>query len=109
MGMDCVPRTCMGTVAKLYCALREVDQQSAGIDDRLGFIRGEVELVNHFPDSVDFPPEDGQVCCEHAVPHLTDRILLSPQLMSNHALKNYEQAFENLAAQRGASDACVVS
>lgn len=128
--MDCVPRTCMGTVAKLYCALREIDQQSVGVEDRIAFIRGEVDIVPHLPDAVDVPPEfsfamsslhvigsvivlfqqeDGKLCCEHAVPHLTDRILLSPQLMSNHALKNYEQAFEDLRAQSGVSDACVVS
>merc|ERR1712113_478961 len=128
--MDCVPRTCMGTVAKLYLALKEVDQLPYSVEKRLGYIRDEAKLNDHLPDYVElsnemnnsvgslfavgtiimiFKGEDGIMRCEAAAPHMTDRILVHPDLIHDHAVSCYEQAFDDLRTQWGTTDGCELS
>lgn len=129
-GMDCVPRTCMGTLAKLYVALKEVDQLPLSIEKRLAYIRDEAKIHDHLPDYVELPQElsavagslfavgtivviyrgeDGRLHCEACAPHMADRILVHPDLVHDHAVSSYEQAFDDLRQQWGGVDGCVIS
>lgn len=127
---DCVPRACVGTVAKLYLALKEVDEMPIPIERRLAYLRDECQLSQPFPDYLEIPQEmsasvgslyevgtilvlyrgqDGLVRCEAAAPHMTDRILLSPHLVHDHSITAYEQAFEDLRSQLSGADGCVLT
>lgn len=128
--MDCVPRTCLGTVAKLYLALKDVDQMPLSIERRLSFIRDDAKISNTLPDFLEIPQdigtafsslfavgtivlmykgEDGLMRCEAAAPHMTDRILLHPDLLHDHSISCYMQAFDDLRSEWASSDKCVIS
>lgn len=128
--MDCVPRTCIGTVAKLYLALQEVDQLPFTIEKRLAYIRDEAKIDEQLPDFAEIPQdmsaqvgslfavgtiivlfrgEDGAMHCEAAAPHMTDRIIIHPDLIHDHAVACYEKAFDDLRQQWGSADGCVLS
>lgn len=128
--MDCVPRTCLGTLAKLYLALKEVDQLPFTIEKRLAYIRDDAQIDEKLPDYMEIPHEmsasvgslfavgtiimifrgeDSLMRCEAAAPHMTERILIHPDLIHDHAVSCYEQAFDDLRAQWGSTDSCVLS
>mmetsp|Transcript_97426 Transcript_97426/g.280366 ORF Transcript_97426/g.280366 Transcript_97426/m.280366 type:complete len:172 (+) Transcript_97426:326-841(+) len=134
--MDCVPRACLGTAAKLYMALKQADRLGISSERRLAYIRGECKLDTTLPDCVEVPQgeatgaglaslfvvgtilaiyrapaEDGQeqVQCETAAPHMLDRLLLHPDMAQDHAISNLERAFEDLRDQARLGGGCVVS
>jgi len=128
-GMDLVPRTCAGTLAKLYLALEEVDELPISIERRLGYIRDEARLDSRLPDYAEMPTElqaamgslfstgtivtlfkdkEGTMRCEATAPHMTDRLLVAPELVHDHAVGNYVQAFDDLRSQWGATPGCVL-
>jgi len=129
--VDCVPRACMGTLSKLYLALRHVDDLPLSAERRLAFIRGEVELDYVLPDYLDLPQDlaalvgslfavgtivslykgdKGETRCELAAPHMMDRLLLHPDMVHDHSISCLEQAFEEFGTQvNNSSEGCVVS
>mmetsp|Transcript_9653 Transcript_9653/g.34335 ORF Transcript_9653/g.34335 Transcript_9653/m.34335 type:complete len:403 (-) Transcript_9653:67-1275(-) len=127
--MDCVPRTCMGTVSKLYMALKHVDGLPLAPERRLAYISGECQIDYVLPDYRELPAnlgsaagslfvvgtilalyrEGGQVRCEAVAPHMMDRLLLHPDMVHDHAVCCFEEAFEDLRLQVSDAEGCVLS
>lgn len=117
--MDCVPRACLGTVSKLFLALKQVDALPMTPLRRLAFLRGDYKLEHQLPDYVEIPQElqqslgslfgvgliilfykaDGQMRCETITPHMTDRMLLHPDMVEDHEMASYEHALEEVMKQ----------
>lgn len=121
--MDCVPRACLGTLGKLLLAVREVDKQPMTEQQRIVYLRGEFELPQTCPDHVELPSNlqemigslyclgtivtlyrggDGKMRCETCAPTMLDRLLLHPDMASDHFITAYEMgtaaAYKNVAA-----------
>merc|ERR1719150_1656659 len=111
--MDCIPRACMGTLGKLYLAMKQVDALPITTEQRVAFLRGDYKLEHTLPDFVEIPQEfqtslgslygigmiillyrgeDGQVHADTLPPHMTDRLLMHPAMLRDHAIAGYEQA-----------------
>mmetsp|Transcript_8316 Transcript_8316/g.18970 ORF Transcript_8316/g.18970 Transcript_8316/m.18970 type:complete len:400 (-) Transcript_8316:84-1283(-) len=118
--MDCVPRACLGTVSKLFLAMKQVDALPMTPLQRLAFLRGDYELEHQLPDYVEIPQElqqslgslfgvgmiilfyrgeEGTTHCETITPAMTDRILLHPDMVNDHAMEGYEQSTAEVCAQ----------
>lgn len=118
--MDCVPRACLGTVSKLFLAMKQVDALPMTPLRRLAFLRGDYELEHQLPDYVEIPQElqgtlgslfgvgmiilfykgeDGLTKCETITPHMTDRMLLHPDMVDDHLMSGYEQATAEVLKQ----------
>jgi hypothetical protein len=112
-GMDCVPRMCLGTVSKLFLAMKQVDSLPMSAVERLAFLRGEKELKYQLPDYVEVPQElqsslgslfgigmiilfyrneDGRLQSETITPTMIDRILLHPCMVTDHLMTAYEES-----------------
>lgn len=131
--MDCVPRLCMGTIAKLYLAMRQVDNLPIFAERRLAFLKGDAQIDTTLPDCVELSEEQGfvyasllvvgtvvtlyraegqedaPVRCELTPAHLMDRIILHPNLVHDHAVSCLDEAFADLRLQLRASEGCVLS
>mmetsp|Transcript_35979 Transcript_35979/g.92667 ORF Transcript_35979/g.92667 Transcript_35979/m.92667 type:complete len:399 (-) Transcript_35979:7-1203(-) len=111
--MDVVPRACLGTVSKLYLAMKAVDALPLTPLQRLAYLRGDHELEHHLPDYMEVPQDlqvalgslfgvgklilfyrslDSVAHCETVTPHMTDRILMHPNMIKDHMMVGYEQA-----------------
>jgi len=121
-GMDCVPRACLGTVSKLFLAMKQVDALPMTSLQRLSFLRGDYELEYQLPDYVEIPQElqsslgslfgigmiilfykseDRRLQSETITPAMIDRILLHPCMVRDHQMAAYEQStMEACAALR---------
>mmetsp|Transcript_48664 Transcript_48664/g.155480 ORF Transcript_48664/g.155480 Transcript_48664/m.155480 type:complete len:400 (-) Transcript_48664:167-1366(-) len=118
--MDCVPRACLGTVSKLFLAMRQVDALPMAPLQRLAFLRGDYELEHQLPDYVElpqelqaslgslfgvgmiilfYPDECGATRCETITPAMADRILLHPNMVNDHLMIGYEQSTADAYAQ----------
>mmetsp|Transcript_139942 Transcript_139942/g.390134 ORF Transcript_139942/g.390134 Transcript_139942/m.390134 type:complete len:400 (-) Transcript_139942:102-1301(-) len=118
--MDCVPRACLGTLSKLFLAMKQVDALPMTPLQRLAFLRGDYELEHQLPDYVEIPQElqtslgslfgvgmiilfyrgeDGQTHCETITPAMTDRILLHPDMVNDHLMSGYEKSTAEVCAQ----------
>lgn len=128
--MDCVPRTCVGTVGKLYFALKQVDELPIPLERRLAYLRDECAVPHHLPDYTE-PPEDiagllgslfcvgtilvlyrgvdGLPRCETASPRMLDRLLVHPSMVHDHAAACYQKAFEDLQVEYGGKADCAIS
>lgn len=125
--MDCVPRACLGTVSKLFLAMKQVDALPMTSMQRLAFLRGDYELEHQLPDYVEIPQElqsslgsffgvgmiilfyrgeDGTIQCETITPAMTDRILLHPDMVNDHLMTGYEQSTNEAFAQLRAKGFC---
>merc|ERR1711865_75849 len=107
--MDCIPRFCLGTGVKLLLAVKEVDELSMSLAERLAFLtspRAEPPLPDfleiptelqpkfrsHHPAGTliaFYPGEDGTFLCEELQPEMTDRLLLHKNMASDHSMKHY--------------------
>mmetsp|Transcript_78220 Transcript_78220/g.205265 ORF Transcript_78220/g.205265 Transcript_78220/m.205265 type:complete len:399 (-) Transcript_78220:14-1210(-) len=125
--MDVVPRACLGTVSKLYLALKAVDALPLTPLQRLAYLRGDHDLEHNLPDFVEVPQDlqvplgslfgvgklilfyrglDSMANCETVTPHMTDRILMHPNMIKDHMMVGYEQATADAVLQMKSSAFC---
>jgi len=126
--MDCLPRACLGTVAKLYLAIRHVDALPLTTQQRVAYLRSDILLDHTLPDFVEIPAEsqaslgsifgvgsiillykkDGKMQCDTVSPHMTDRILMCPSMLSDHSISNYEHAIHEACNGPDAAAGCTI-
>mmetsp|Transcript_74248 Transcript_74248/g.172236 ORF Transcript_74248/g.172236 Transcript_74248/m.172236 type:complete len:400 (+) Transcript_74248:101-1300(+) len=125
--MDCVPRVCLGTLSKLFLAVKQVDALPMTPMQRVAFLRGDYELEHQLPDYVEIPQElqtslgsffcvgmivllytgeDGQMHCESITPAMTDRILLHPDMANDHLMSGYEYSTSQACAKLKVNSLC---
>jgi len=125
--MDCVPRACLGTLSKLFLAVKEVDSLSLSALQRMVYLRGDYELPQTLPDYVDIPnelqdtlaslfgigtiitlyrAEDGAMQCETCTPSMIDRLLMHPEMAGDHMMGLYEKAIDDAYTQLRSKKLC---
>jgi len=126
-GMDCVPRICLGTMSKLFLAMKQVDSLPMSAVQRLAFLQGDNELGYQLPDYVEVPHElqsslgslfgigmiilfyrnqDGRLQSETITPAMIDRILLHPCMVTDHLMTAYEESTIEACAQLRSKALC---
>lgn len=127
-GMDCVPRTSVGSIGKLLVAVRAVDEFHYTTEERLKILSGEEETEDYFPDYKEIPIDmeaelrclpptgttvllykaDGvKMVCEKLTKGQLDRILIHENMFKDHHLSAYEDSIDEMLMQlRGAKGCC---
>merc|ERR1712054_236248 len=115
--MDCIPRFCQGTGVKLLLAVKEVDDLSMGLAERLKFLASpsaepklpdfkeitdelQSKFRSHHPAGtliIFYPTEGGEYGCEELQPEMTDRLLLHSNMASDHSMKNYCNVLDKMS------------
>jgi len=128
-GMDCVPRTSNGSIAKLLQAVRIVDEHEMETGDRVKVLHPQGEQLEgaSFADYAEVPEElrtelrslygvgtillmfkgrNGNRLCEKVSPELLDRILMHPDMVSDHVVTGYEESITETLMQLQRSKGC---
>lgn len=126
-GMDCVPRTSVGSIGKLLMAVRAVDEFHFTTEERLKIMSGEVETQDYFPDYKEIPLDmeaelrclpptgttvllykaDGvKMVCEKLTKGQLDRILIHELMFKDHHLAAYEESIDECLMQLQRTKGC---
>lgn len=119
-GMDCVPRTCLSSVSRLFMAVKHVDSLPMTALQRLAFLQGSLDLEYPLPDNMDLPDdlgkqpnsllvvgtvilfyrgEDGEPRCDMVTPTLIHQLLVHRDMANDHIMPLYEQATADVCGE----------
>jgi hypothetical protein len=126
--MDCIPRTCLGTVGKLLMAVREVDELSLDMAARMDVIRGSEPTEHAIPDHGEIPEElQSEFKCLYGMGTMVlifkdaagrmhaercpsapffDKILMHPEMAQNHFITSYEESISETLMQQQKTKGC---
>mmetsp|Transcript_87706 Transcript_87706/g.174066 ORF Transcript_87706/g.174066 Transcript_87706/m.174066 type:complete len:398 (-) Transcript_87706:126-1319(-) len=118
--MDCVPRTCLQSICGLLVAVSQVDALPLTALQRMGFVRGEVQLGFRLPSRTMCTANNTEVeagnlsvvgtlllfCrdadrrlrCDILKPEMLSQFLLHRDMANDHMIALYEQATADLLA-----------
>jgi len=118
--VDCVPRTCLQSICGLLLAVSQVDTLPLTALQRMGFIRGEVQLGFRLPSRRLYTANnneveagslsvvgtllllcrdaDGRLRCDILKPEMLSQFLLHRDMANDHMMPLYEQAAADLLA-----------
>jgi len=123
---DCMPRTCLQSIAGLLVAVSQVDALSLGTLQRMAFIRGEVQIAVRLPSRTLYTANgsnksnnnmveaenlsvvgtllllcrdaEGRLRCDTLKPEMLSQFLLHRDMANDHMMPLYEQAAADLLA-----------